>query len=62
MAVFEFSLKIYNKTNKGYSRGCISSIRRCIYFWKLLIQTSSMVYVTPAPIEAKGQNQGDKNY
>ena len=42
---------------KGDSRLARSLLGKCIYFWKVLVETNSTVYITPAPIEVKGQNK-----
>jgi len=46
------------KTNKEHSRSAGSVLGKCIYFWKVLVETSSTVYIIAAPIEVKGQKSG----
>ncbi len=45
-------------TYKGHSRSGGSVLGKCIYFWKVLVETSSTVYIIAAPIEVKGQKSG----
>ncbi len=47
-----------SESNKGHSRSGGSVLGKCIYFWKVLVETSPTVYIIAAPIEVKGQKSG----
>jgi hypothetical protein len=45
---------------QGYSRSAKSLLGKYIYFWKVLVEINSTVYIIAAPIEIKGQNEVPK--
>ncbi len=45
---------LYKLSDKEHSRSAGSVLGKCIYFWKVLVETSSTVYIIAAPIEVKG--------
>ncbi len=58
LKVWKEHLLLYFKSYKGHSRSGGSVLGKCIYFWKVLVETSSTVYIIAAPIEVKGQKSG----
>jgi hypothetical protein len=57
-----FKVIILLISDKEHSRSGGSVLGKCIYFWKVLVETSSTVYIIAAPIEVKGQKSGGSTF